>query len=132
MPAAHAQAHDSSLSDAEVESLRDAAYVPNDRVTAYIKILNTRADRIQKLVTGRRKPGREQDLHDIMDDFAGLTDELNDNLDDLGPKHRDIRKALPKLLDATERWATTLRSAPEDATYKVVQKLALNALAESP
>ena len=130
LPGARAQAHESSLSDAEVESLRDAAYIPNDRVNAYIKILDTRADRIHKLVTARRKPGREQDLHDLLDDFAGLADELNDNLDELGPKHRDIRKALPKLMDATERWATTLRSAPEDATYKVVQKLALDSLTE--
>ncbi len=130
VPRCRAQAHDAALSETEVESLRDAAYVPNDRVDAYIKILDTRSDRIHALVNGRRKPGREQQIHDLLDDFATLTDELDNKLDDYAPKHRDLRKTLPRLLQATERWSTVVRSAPEDPAYKVVQKIALDALGE--
>ncbi len=123
-----AQTKDAAMSESEVEKLREAAYVPTDRINIFIKILDVRAKAIGGLLAGRRKPGREQDLHDIFDQFAAIADELNDNLDGLGPKHRDIRKALPKLLEATERWSTTLRAA--DPAYKVVRKLALDAVSE--
>lgn len=126
-PAA-AQGHDAPMSDGEVEKLREAAYYPINRIEVFVKILDSRSQKVQDLVSKPRRPGREQQLHDLFDQFAGIADELNDNLDEYAPKHRDIRKALPKLIDATERWATILRSAPEDASYKVVRKLALDAV----
>ncbi|MDQ2926039.1 MAG: hypothetical protein M3R43_10865 [Acidobacteriota bacterium] len=125
-----AQTKDSAMSESEVEKLREAAYVPTDRINVFIKILDSRAKSIDGLLAGRRKPGREQDLHDLFDQFAAIADELNDNLDGMGPKHRDIRKALPKLLEATERWSTTLRAAADDPAYKVVRKLALDAVGD--
>jgi hypothetical protein len=123
-----AQATENTMTEGEVEKLRDAAYVPLDRISVFIKILDSRAKSIESLLAKPRKPGREQDLHDLLDQFAGIADELNDNLDDYGPKHRDLRKALPKLLEATERWSTTLRAPAEDQAYKVVRKLALDAV----
>lgn len=125
-----AQTKDSAMSESEVEKLREAAYIPTDRIVVFIKILDSRAKSIEGLWAGRRKPGREQDLHDLFDQFADIADELNDNLDGLAPKHRDIRKALPKLLEATERWSTTLRAPADDPVYKVARKLALDAVAD--
>ncbi len=127
-PRARAQASDNIMSNAEVDALREAAYVPTDRIAAFIKILDARSKSINAILTGRRKAGRDQQLHDIFDQFSGIADELNDNLDDYAPKHRDIRKSLPKLLEATERWSTTLRAAPEDASYNVVRKIALDSV----
>jgi hypothetical protein len=123
-----AQAGDGIMSEGEVEKLRDAAYIPNDRVDVFIKILDSRSKSIQDVVSKPRRPGREEQLHDLFDQFGAIADELNDNLDDYGPKHRDIRKVLPKLLEATERWATTLRAATDDPAYKVVRKIALDAV----
>jgi hypothetical protein len=127
-PRVRAQANDDTMSQAEVEKLRDAAYVPVDRINVFIKILDSRAKSIEDLLAKPRRPGREDQLHDLMDQFGGIADELNDNLDAYGPKHRDLRKALPKLLEATERWATTLRSPGDDPAYKVVRKIALDAV----
>lgn len=127
-PLLHAQAPESTLSEAEVELLRDSAYVPNDRVLVFIKLLDTRTKSIQDLSTGPRRPGREQDIHDLLEQFTALADELNDNLDEYGPHHRDIRKALPKLLDATARWSTAIKTPPENDTYNVSRKLALESL----
>jgi hypothetical protein len=124
----HAQRGDSSLSEGEVEQLRDSAYVPNDRVLVFIKLLDARNKAIQDLFAHPRKPGREQDTHDLLEQFTNIADELNDNLDDYGPHHRDIRKALPKLLDATERWASNIKQPPENATYDLSRKLALEAI----
>jgi hypothetical protein len=127
-PLLHAQRSEASLSDAEIEQLRDSAYVANDRVLVFIKLIDTRVKAIQDLYARPRRPGREQDTHDLMEQFTSLADELNDNLDDYGPRHRDIRKALPKLVEATERWATAIKSPPDDAAYNVSRKLALEAI----
>jgi hypothetical protein len=124
----HAQRGESSLSEGEIEQLRDAAYVPNDRVLVFIKLLDIRDKAIQALFAHPRKPGREQDTHDLLEQFTDIADELNDNLDDYGPRHSDIRKALPKLLDATERWASNIKQPPENPSYDLSRKLALEAI----
>ncbi len=124
----HAQSGDAALSESEIDQLRDAAYVPNDRVLVFIKLLDTRTREIQDLFAHPRKPGREQDTHDLLEQFTSIADELNDNLDDYGPHHRDIRKALPKLLDATERWSSALKSPPDNDAYSLSRKLALESI----
>lgn len=120
--------HESALTEVEVEALRDSAYIANDRVLILIKFLDTRSAEIQSLATKPRKPGREEDLHALYEQFTSIADELDDNLDDLGPRHRDIRKALPKLLTATERWATALKTPADNEAYNVSRKLALEAV----
>jgi hypothetical protein len=124
----HAQRGESSLSEGEIEQLRDAAYYPNDRVLVFIKLLDARNKAIQDLFAHPRKPGREQDTHDLLEQFTDIADELNDNLDDYGPNHRDIRKALPKLLDATERWSSNIKQPPENSAYDLARKLALESI----
>lgn len=128
---ARAQARDGMLSEKEVDSLRDAAYVPTDRVQAYIRILNDREKWIDDLLAQRRHLSFGDDMHDAMDQFGQIADELNDNLDDYSAKHRDLRKVLPKLIAATEKWSTALRAAPEDEHYKVVRKIALDAVKDT-
>jgi len=124
----HAQRADNSLSEGEIEQLRNSAYIANDRVLVFVKFLDARDKAIQDLFAHPRKPGREQDTHDLLEQFTAIADELSDNLDDYGPHHRDIRKALPKLLDATDRWSSNLKSAPDDETYSVSRKLALESV----
>jgi hypothetical protein len=123
-----AQGNDTALSEREIEQLRESAYIPNDRILLFIKLLDTRDKAIQDLYAHPRKPGREQDTHDLMEQFTSIADELNDNLDDYGPHHRDIRKSLPKLLDATERWSSNLKQPPENSSYDLARKLALEAI----
>jgi len=123
-----AQRTDASLSDGEVEQLREVAYYPSDRIILFIKLLDARNKSIQDLFAKPRKPGREQDTHDLLEQFTAIADELNDNLDDYRPRHRDIRKALPKLVDATERWSSNLKSPPDNETYNVSRRLALETI----
>ena len=127
-PILRAQAHESALSDAEVETLRETAYVASDRVLAFVEFLDERSNSIQQLATKPRRPGREEDIHDLCEQFTSIADELDDNLDDYGPRHRDIRKSLPKLLAATDRWATALKTPADNQAYDVSRKLALEAV----
>ncbi len=124
----HAQSAESALSEGEIEQLRESAYVPNDRVLLFIKLLDTRDKSIQDMFAHPRKPGREQDTHDLLEQFTSIADELSDNLDDYGPRHRDIRKSLPKLMNATERWASNIKSPPDNEAYNVSRRLALEAI----
>lgn len=124
----HAQSSDSSLSNAEVEQLRDSAYFPRERVIVFVKFLDERSYAIHDLFAHPRRPGREQDAHDLLEQFTSIADELEDNLDDYSTRHSDIRKSLPKLLEATDRWASSIKSAPDDEAYNVSRKLALEAI----
>ena len=127
-----AQVHErpSALSASEVERLREAAIDPAARVLVFVDFLNDRATRIEKLSAGTRHAGREEDLHDVMEQMTSILDDLADNLDDYDQRHRDLRKPLPKLVAATERWGTALRTPPEHEAYAVQRKLALQALDE--
>lgn len=127
-PPLHAQSSENALSQAEVEQLRDSAYDPRDRVLVFVKFLDDRSNAIQELFAHPRHPGREQDAHDLLEQFTSIADELEDNLDDYGTRHSDIRKSLPRLLDATDRWASTLKSPPDNEAYNVSRKLALEAI----
>jgi hypothetical protein len=129
-PHAIAQEREPTLSDAEVEKLRELAPEYPERVMAFIGFLNQRADEIEKLTNGKRKPGREEDIHDLMQQMTGILDDLDDNLDEYSKHHNDIRKVLPKLVAATERWGTVLRSPPENQEYSVQRKLALESLSD--
>ena len=124
---ASAQAGEDMLSQREVDSLRDTAFMPVDRLIAYERILNDREKRVGELLAKRRgHTDFAGEMHDVLDQFGAIADELNDNLDEYGRKHRDVRKVLPKLMEATERWSTALRAPADDQVYAVVRRIALD------
>lgn len=124
------QQRESALSDGEVEKLRESAAEPAERVLVFVGFLDQRAKSIVSLSSGRRHAGREDDLHEMMEQFNSVAEDLQDNLDDYGPRHRDLRKSLPKLLAATERWQTMLKTPPDHEAYNVSRHLALESLAD--
>jgi hypothetical protein len=127
-PALRAQQKVDALSEAEVEKLRDANREPTERVMVFVGFLDSRTDRIRDINAKPRRPGREEDIHDLMEQFVSIADDLEDNLDEYRTRHWDVRKALPKLSRALDKWATTLRSPTEDVHYDVERKLALEAI----
>lgn len=124
----YTQIHGSSLSDGEVEQIREAAYFPAERILLFVKFLDLRTQQIQALYARGRRPGREQDTHDLIEQFTSIADELDDNLDDYGPRHSDIRRALPKLVEASERWATAIKTPPDNDAYNVSRRIALESI----
>lgn len=126
----HGQAHEPALSDAEVDRLRETADQPDVRVSAFTVFLDDRVKAIQALMAGRRHPGREQDVHDQMTQFASIADDLEDNLDDYTRAHKDIRKPLGKLKGDLDRWETALKLPPDDPETDVARKLALEAVGD--
>lgn len=127
-PRVQAQGHESALSEAEVERVRDARLVPAECINLFAGFLDARVGKVQELFAKGRRPGREEDTRELLQQFTSIADELGDNLDDYGPRHADLRKALPKLVQAAERWSSALRSLPEDGAYSVDRKLALESV----
>jgi hypothetical protein len=127
-PPLHAQHPDDALSQTEIEQIRDLRYYPADCVLAFVKFLDLRTKEITDLYANPRRPGREQDTHDLLEQFTAIADELSDNLDDFGPRHADLRRALPKILDATDRWSSALKSPPDNEAYSVSRKIALESI----
>lgn len=127
-PALRGQQKVDALSEAEVEKLRDTNREPNDRVQTFMHFLDDRTDKIRDLTAKPRQPGREEDIHEAMEQFVSIADDLADNLDEYNTRHWDVRHALPKLEKALDRWATALRSPAEDQRYEVERKLALEAI----
>jgi hypothetical protein len=123
-----AQSREPALSEAEVEKIREARLVPAECIELFVKFLDLRVQEVQDLYSKGRRPGREEDTRDLIDQFTAIADELSDNIDDYGPRHADLRKILPKLLEGTERWSSALKSVPENTTYSVGRKLALESI----
>lgn len=123
-----AQRHSTAISAAEEEKIRDAAAEPALRVTVFQQIIETRVERIQRILIDKRAQGRREDIKQNMDEIAGLIDEFQDNLDDYDHAHRDLRKPLPKLLTAIERWQSVLKQPPTDDSYELTRTLALEAV----
>lgn len=125
VPAAHAQKGDDALSQREVDDLRDAAFEPMARIRVFTTILNSRQKRIAELLAKRSShTDFAGEMHDALDQFASIVDELNDNLDDYNRRHRDVRKELPRLLKASESWSATLGTVGENDAFNVVRRVA--------
>jgi len=117
-----------ALSEAEVEKLRDTNREPNDRVQTFMHFLDERTDKVRDLAGKPRQPGREEDIHDAMEQFVSIADDLADNLDEYSTRHWDVRRSLPKLEKELDKWATALRTPADDERYDVERKLALEAI----
>ncbi len=128
--AAVAQRHSTAISEAEEEKVRDAAPFPAQRVAVYQEIIETRVRRIQAILVDKRAQGRREDIQENLDEIAGLVDEFEENLDEYDKAHRDLRKSLPKLIDAIPRWESVLKQLPVDDRYDLTRKLALEAIAD--
>jgi Fe2+ transport system protein B len=125
-----AQHHPTDLSEVEEEQIRDAAINPAQRVAVYQEIIETRVKRIQAVIANSRAQGRREDIKLNMDEIAGLVDEMQENLEEYDGAHRDLRKQLPKLQNAMERWVSVLKQPPDDDSYNLTRKLALEAVTD--
>lgn len=121
------QQRPNALTDAELEKIREYANVPNYRVTLFQKFMQQRIEDMQKINAAKRVNDRGGQLHDLMEQFSSLADELDDNLDEYDTRHEDVRKALAKLIEASAGWAGVLSQPSDDPAYNVSRKIALEA-----
>jgi hypothetical protein len=114
--AAFAQKRD-PLTDAEADQLRQVAMEPQKRLKLYLKFTEARLDSIDQLRGDpKQADGRGAKIHDLLEDFASLIDEINDNLDQYGDRalnkddEKDFHKGLKEVITGEQRFRARLRT----------------------
>jgi hypothetical protein len=102
------------LSDTEIEQLREATEDPEKRFKLLVQFTRLRITAIEQL-HANGKPGAERgkQIHDLIEDFNTLAEEVQDNLDMYGKRRNDLRKALKELVEAYSEWQLKLRTLKE-------------------
>src|SRR5437868_13219719 len=111
------------LTEAEADQLREVAMEPYKRIKLMIKFTEARLVAIDQIrVDPKLAADRGKQIHDLLEDFTSIMDEINDNLDqyEARPLDKDMvkqyHKGLKELIEADERFDLRLRtqqSAPE-------------------
>ena len=105
------------LTEAESDQLREAALEPQKRLQLYIKFADARLTAVdQQRADPKLADGRGKRIHDLIEDFTAILDEINDNLDTYQgrPLDKDDRKAfrkgLKEVIEAGDRWELKLNA----------------------
>jgi hypothetical protein len=106
---AFASRHD-PLTQAEVDQLRDTTQEPVKRIKLLVTFARARMLAIDQ-VRGDTKMAadRGKRIHDLLEDFNYITDELDSNLDMYARQHSDMRKALKEVVEGYTDWQLKLR-----------------------
>jgi hypothetical protein len=115
LPAA-ARKHD-PLTEAEADQLREVATEPYKRIKLMIKFTEARLVAIDQIrVDPKLAADRGKQIHDLLEDFTSIMDEINDNLDQYEGRPLDkdavkqYHKGLKELIEADERFDLRLRT----------------------
>jgi hypothetical protein len=111
------------LTEAETDQLREAAMDPYNRIKLLIKFTEARLVAIDQVrIDPKLANDRGQQIHDLLEDFTSLIDEINDNLDQYEGRPlnkesvKQYHKGLKELIEADSRFdlkLRTLKSATE-------------------
>jgi len=116
--AAAAQRRRDPLTEAETDQLREQAQEPVARLRLYIKFAGVRMVAIEEVpANAKSDPKRGQKIHDLLEDFGNIVDEIDDNIDNYAEHGSDMRKPLKELITAESDWALRLRNM-KDAIAK--------------
>jgi hypothetical protein len=126
------------LTDKEVDEMRESADWPDKRLELMVKFARARMATIDQLqADGKKAKDRPMQIHDLLEDFSSLLDEIDDNVDMYASHKADMRKGLMLLLEATSEWQLKLRrlkeqSPPEELDqYSFVLANATDAVSDS-
>jgi len=111
---AHAQARRDPLNEKEIDQMRETADYPNKRIELMIGFARTRMNTINELQSAPKiPPDRSKQIHDLLQEFLTLLDEIDDNIDMYSSHQADIRKGLKLLIEADSEWQLRLRQLKE-------------------
>ncbi|HEY6351715.1 MAG TPA: hypothetical protein VI636_20125 [Candidatus Angelobacter sp.] len=116
------------LTDAESDQLREVAMEPQKRLKLYINFAEVRLLAIEQLRSDpKAADGRGKKVHDLLEDFTAILDEINDNLDTYEGRpltkddRKDFHKGLKEVIEASEKFGLKLRTlkSAEDSDPQV-------------
>lgn len=111
-----AQQRRDPLNEKEVDEMRESADLPDKRLELMVKFIRARMTAIDQLRTnGKTAKDRPMQIHDLLEDFTALLDEIEDNVDMYGSHKADMRKGLTLLVEANSEWQLQLRRLKEQS-----------------
>ena len=127
------------LTEEESDQIRELAQEPDKRIRLMLKFIQARLATIDQIEgDARMAAGRGKQVHDLLEDFTALVDELDDNIDDYVDKKSDIRKSLKDAVESDTAFQLKLRtlkdqkaSSKEFADYNFVLQNATDAVNSS-
>src|SRR5205085_6392933 len=88
---ARAQHKRDPLTEPEVDQLRETAQEPDKRLKLMVKFARARMLAIDQLRSDPKlAQGRGEKIHELLEDFMNLVDEIDDNVDNYSGKQSDI------------------------------------------
>ena len=113
------------LTEQEVDQMRETADFPNKRLELMVGFARTRMKSIDDLrAVSKIPPDRPAKIHDLLQDFLALLDEVDDNIDMYGAHKADMRKGLKLLIEADSEWQLQLRQLKEQSPPEELQQYA--------
>ena len=112
----NAQQKRDPLTEPEVDQLRETAQEPDKRLKLMVKFARARMLAIDQLRSDPKlAQGRGEKIHDLLEDFMNLMDEIDDNVDNYSGKQSDIRKSLKDVVEADTEFQLKLRTLKDAA-----------------
>ncbi len=104
------------LNEKEVDQMRELADYPDKRLELMITFARARITSIDQLQANPKgSPDRPMQIHDLLEDFSSLMDEIDDNVDMYASHKTDMRKGLRLLIEAESEWALRLRALKDQS-----------------
>ena len=109
------------LNPLEIDQLRDAMLDPDERLKLYVKFSRDRMTKLEQMRGDSKTTDRARQTHDMLEDFLGVYDELNDNIDMYVGRKNDIRKPLKVIIEADTEFQSKLRALKNAANTNAVE-----------
>lgn len=102
------------LTTKEADELRELSQEPDKRLKLMLQYVRARLATIEQLRGDPRMAAdRGPQVHDLLEDFTKLMDEVGDNIDDYADRKTDLRKPLREVIQADSEFQLKLRSIKE-------------------
>jgi hypothetical protein len=107
------------LTEVEVAQLRDVTQEPIKRIKLLVNFARARMFAIDQ-VRGDTKMAadRGKQIHDLLEDFNFIAEELDSNVDMYARQHSDLRKPLKEVVEAYTEWQLKLRGLKDPGDAK--------------
>jgi len=104
------------LNDKEVDQMREVADEPNKRLELMVKFIRERMSKVSDLqADAKSAKDRPMQIHDLLEDFTALLDEIEDNIEMYSTHRADMRKGLTLVIEAGSEWQLKLRRLKEQS-----------------
>jgi hypothetical protein len=108
--------HRDPLNEKEIDEMRESADWPDKRLELMVQFARARMNKIDQLrADAKSAKDRPMQIHDLLEDFTAILDEIEDNVEMYASHKADMRKGLTLTIEASSEWQNKLRRLKEQS-----------------